>query len=229
MTVAYLEETAKQAGITTVPVAVEDLGWDPDLHRLLDAQNRVVMNCFKLYPWEDMFADSFGPLLLDRSMDHVRWIEPPWKALLSNKALLALLWELYPDHPNLAPAYLDGPRDMTEYVAKPLHGREGAGIVVDAMPSAEQLHIAGGYCYQQRLELPSFDGNHPVLGSWIIGDQSAGLGIREQDGLVTDTYARFVPHAIAEPRPTAEQQEAWLLETATADPPLSRRPDRTRR
>ena len=36
-----------------------------------------------------------------------RWIEPPWKAILSNKGILPLLWEMFPDHPNLLPAYFE--------------------------------------------------------------------------------------------------------------------------
>ncbi|MCZ9338922.1 glutathionylspermidine synthase family protein, partial [Streptomyces sp. TRM76130] len=44
--------------------------------------------------------------------------------------------------------------------------------------------------------LPAFDGNHVVLGAWVVGDESAGLGIRESSGLVTDEYARFLPHVI---------------------------------
>ncbi len=27
------------------------------------------------------------------------WVEPLWKTLLSNKAILAVLWEMYPGHP----------------------------------------------------------------------------------------------------------------------------------
>jgi glutathionylspermidine synthase len=34
------------------------------------------------------------------------------------------------------------------------------------------------------------------LGAWIVGDESAGLGIRETVGLVTDDGAAFVPHRI---------------------------------
>ena len=39
--------------------------------------------------------------------------------------------------------------------------------------------------------LPAFDGNHVVLGAWVVENESAGLGIRESAGLVTDEYARF--------------------------------------
>jgi len=46
--------------------------------------------------------------------------------------------------------------------------------------------------------LPEFDGFRPALGAWIVGDESAGLGIRETTGLVTDDGAAFVPHRIPE-------------------------------
>jgi glutathionylspermidine synthase len=118
--------------------------------------------------------------------------------LLSNKALLAVLWELYPDHPNLLPSYLDGPRDLartTGYVAKPLLGREGAGVTVHA-PHTPPPEPQEPCCYQQLAPLPDFDGNHVVLGAWVVENESAGLGIRESSGLVTDEYARFLPHVI---------------------------------
>lgn len=118
--------------------------------------------------------------------------------LLSNKAVLAVLWELYPDHPNLLPAYLDGPRELARtngYVAKPLLGREGAGVTIHE-PGAAPAVREEACCYQELAPLPSFDGNRVVLGAWVVEDESAGLGIRESSGPVTDEYARFLPHVI---------------------------------
>ncbi len=121
--------------------------------------------------------------------------------LLSNKALLAVLWELYPGHPNLLPAYLDGPRELADgpgapgYVAKPLLGREGAGVTVHE-PGAAPVVRDEPCCYQELAALPDFDGNRVVLGAWVVENESAGLGIRESAGLVTDEYARFLPHVI---------------------------------
>ncbi len=34
------------------------------------------------------------------------------------RSLLATLWELYPDHEFLLPAYLDGPRGMMRYMPR---------------------------------------------------------------------------------------------------------------
>jgi glutathionylspermidine synthase len=118
--------------------------------------------------------------------------------LLSNKALLAILWELYPGHPNLLPAYLDGPRELAAaggYVAKPLLGREGAGVTVHE-PGSPAAVREEPCCYQELAPLPDFDGNRVVLGAWVVEDEAAGLGIRESTGLITDEYARFLPHVI---------------------------------
>ncbi|MDX2675598.1 glutathionylspermidine synthase family protein [Streptomyces sp. NY05-11A] len=205
MTVAYLKETAEQAGLDTDWISMEEIGWDPLSGRFVDQQLRFIRSCFKLYPWEWLTTDRFGGHVLD-TVDNgggtgsTMWIEPAWKMLLSNKALLAVLWELYPGHPNLLPAYLDGPRELaatTGYVAKPLLGREGAGVTVHepgVAPAA--LRTDEPCCYQQLAPLPAFDGNHVVLGAWVVEDESAGLGIRESSGLITDEYARFLPHVI---------------------------------
>ncbi|MEW1656838.1 glutathionylspermidine synthase family protein [Streptomyces sp. NPDC093707] len=203
MTVAYLRETAEQAGLATEAITVEEIGWDRLSGRFVDQRLRFVRACFKLYPWEWLTTDAFGPHVLD-TLDNggatgtTLWIEPAWKMLLSNKALLAVLWELFPGHPNLLPAYLDGPRDLAAgpgYVAKPLLGREGEGVTVHP-PGADPARPEEPCCYQELAPLPDFDGNRVVLGAWVVDDEAAGLGIRESAGLVTDEYARFLPHVI---------------------------------
>ncbi|PZG80271.1 glutathionylspermidine synthase [Streptomyces sp. NTH33] len=204
MTVAYLKETAEQAGLDTDWISMEEIGWDPLSERFVDNGLRFIRSIFKLYPWEWLTTDRFADHVLD-TLDNgggtgsTLWIEPAWKMLLSNKALLAVLWELYPDHPNLLPAHLDGPRDLaatTGYVAKPLLGREGAGVTIHRPGSGGPLVRDEPCCYQALAPLPAFDGNHVVLGAWVVGDEAAGLGIRESAGLVTDGYARFLPHVI---------------------------------
>src|SRR5690242_1833640 len=203
MTVAYLQETAEQAGLDTAWISMEEIGWDRLSGRFVDQQLRFIRSCFKLYPWEWLTTDRFADHVLD-TLDNgggtgtTLWIEPAWKMLLSNKALLAILWELYPGHPNLLPAYLDGPRELAGpagYVSKPLLGREGEGVTVHP-PGGPAVVREEPCCYQQLAPLPAFDGNHVVLGAWVVRDESAGLGIRESAGLVTDEYARFLPHVI---------------------------------
>lgn len=198
VTVAYLQECAAEAGLNTVGLAIEDIGFDADLDRFVDLEEAPMSSVFKLYPWEWMLDDDFGRRAIEQ-LPATMWVEPLWKTLLSNKAILAVLWEMYPGHPNLLPAYVDDPHELTDYVRKPKLGREGANItIVGAGYETETGGVYGeeGYVYQLLDPLPQFDDMRPALGAWMVGDESAGLGIRETSGLVTDNGAAFVPHRI---------------------------------
>lgn len=198
VTTAYMQETAAEAGFDTVGLAIEEIGFDADLLRFVDLEEAPVESIFKLYPWEWILDDEFGKKVT-ASLPATMWIEPLWKSILSNKAILAILWEMYPGHPNLLPAYLDDPNELTEYIKKPKLGREGANMtIVGAGMETATGGIYGeeGYVYQLLDPLPEFDGMRPALGAWIVGDSSAGLGIRETSGLITDDGAAFVPHRI---------------------------------
>jgi glutathionylspermidine synthase len=217
MTTTYLRDTAAMAGLTTYGHPIEQLGWDAATRRFVDDYDLPVRGAFKLYPWEDMLGEAFGTHLLARAeAEPVRWVEPAWKLLLSTKAILPVLWELFPGHPNLLPAYVGEPRDMVEWVAKPLWGREGDNVHVRAR--GQDLARGGTYgdqplVYQAYTPLPVFDGNHVVLGSWVVGGKAAGCLVRESDGLVTDYHSRVVPHVITDARmPGVLQVGAWLRE-----------------
>ncbi|MBW8483594.1 glutathionylspermidine synthase family protein [Actinomadura parmotrematis] len=198
MTIAYMQETAEEAGVRGMAIAMEDIGWDPARGRFVDLAEEEIRTLCKLYPWEWIVSEPFA-----RSIPQAPtgWIEPIWKMVLSNKALLVLLWELFPGHPNLLPTYLNTPSNLTSYVQKPLLGREGASMRI-VLPDGEEHRTDGeygreGFVFQEFCPLPDFDGEHPVLGAWVVEDESAGLGIRETAGLITDDTSSFVPHRIA--------------------------------
>lgn len=200
-TVAYLRDTADQAGLSTIQMPLEDLGWDDRQGAFIDLDGHSVRAAFKLYPWEFMWKDAYAPML-GRQPRPCTFLEPAWKMLLSNKALLAILWELFPDSPYLLPAYLDGPRDLVSYVRKPILAREGSNIELYTRGSLlnasefRECYGAEGYVFQEFSELPQFEGFHPVLGSWIVDGEPAGLGIREAPSPITDDCSCFVPHYI---------------------------------
>ena len=199
-TLAYLEDTATQAGLSTTLIDIEDVGLSED-GRFVDLDNRPIELAFKLYPWEWMFRDVFGAQLLKAP---TRWIEPPWKAILSNKGILPLLWEMFPNHPNLLPAYFeDDPnaaRLGTSFVRKPLYSREGANVALVSagatLVEQEGPYGAEGFIRQAFASLPDFSGRYPVLGSWLVDHRPCGLSIREDENRITGNTARFLPHAI---------------------------------
>jgi glutathionylspermidine synthase len=199
-TLAYLEDTARQAGLATTLIDIEDIGLRDD-GSFVDLDDRSIELVFKLYPWEWMFHDAFGARLADAT---TRWIEPPWKAILSNKGILPLLWEMFPDHPNLLPAFFEDDPNAAQlgasFVRKPLYSREGANIALisDGVTVVEQQgpYGAEGFIRQALAPLPSFSQQYPVLGSWLIDHTPCGLSIREDENPITGNASRFLPHAI---------------------------------
>ena len=196
MTTAVMMDTAHEAGLNVQLNWMQELAWNDDTHQFMDPEQRPIETLFKLYPWEVMVEEEFGPLAL-KTYSKLNWIEPIWKMVMANKGILAVLWEMYPDHPNLLPCYLDGPREMTSYVRKPFFGREGANVTI--IDPEVNVHIDGEYesgpfAYQAYCPLPLFEDNHTVVGSWVIDSEARGIGIRESDGPITQNLARFVPH-----------------------------------
>jgi glutathionylspermidine synthase len=199
-TLAYLQDTATQAGLSTTLIDVEDIGWRSS-GGFVDLDNRDMTFVFKLYPWEWMFRDEFGSKLAEA---RTRWVEPPWKAILSNKGILPLLWEMFPGHPNLLAAYFeDDPRAKklgSSFVRKPLYSREGANVVLvsEAVPFAEREGPYGseGFVRQDLAPVRKFSEQFPVLGSWLVDHVPCGLSIREDETPITGNTSRFLPHAI---------------------------------
>ena len=192
-TIEYLRDTAIQAGLATERVAIEDIGWDNT--RFVDLASRPITVLFKLYPWEWLVGEPFGTHLLTGV---TKVIEPAWKMVLSNKAALALLWEMAPGHPNLLQASFEPGGISGTVVRKPIYSREGANIQVLAggrvIDETGGSYGAEGFVYQAQARLPDFDGNFPVIGSWVIASQPAGIGIREDSTAITRDSSRFVAH-----------------------------------
>jgi glutathionylspermidine synthase len=202
-TVAYIADCARQAGHHTVELGIEDIGVNAE-GQFTDLDNNLIQVLFKLYPWEWLFGEAFAGHL---AKARTQFIEPPWKALLSSKAILPALWELAPNHKNLLPAYMaDDPRakDLTDCVTKPVHSREGANVRIarggKVLQETPGDYLAGPQVVQALAITAKFaDGGttgHAVIGSWVVASQPSGIGIREDEGAVTRDTARFVPHWI---------------------------------
>lgn len=201
-TVLYLEDCAQQAGLQTRFIYIEDIGLGVG-GALTDLQDNVIQQAFKLYPLEWMMRDEYGPLLRKR---REQWIEPLWKSILSNKGLMPLLWRYFPEHPNLLPAWFDNEKPLIKagesYVKKPLFSREGGNITIydgqqNVIDSAEGDYANEPVIFQAFQPLPRFGDSYTLIGSWVVDDEAVGMGIREDNTLITKDTSRFIPHYIA--------------------------------
>lgn len=193
-TLAYIIETAMEAGLITSELDIRDINFSEGS---LYTPDEEPINCmFKLYPWEFMFNDN-AEQKNEACLTDMCWIEPLWKCLMSNKAMLPFLYEMFPNSPYILPAYFE-PGKMKSYCKKPIFSREGANVELirngRLLEKSEGEYGKEGYIYQELVDLPSYHGQYPILGSWIIGGVSAGMGIRETSSRITDNMSHFVPH-----------------------------------
>jgi glutathionylspermidine synthase len=199
-TIAYLAETAEQAGKSVILMDIEEIGFSPE-GRFTDADEQPIDKLFKLYPWEWMTQE---PFFAEIAQERHRFIEPAWKMMLSNKGLLPVLWELNPGHPLLLPAALS--RDelraqgVDRWVEKPLFGREGAGVIMleNGMRLAQgaEGHHGEPLVYQKSANLFTAERKHFVWGLWMVGDECRGLSVRGDPSPVTGNLSQFYPHRI---------------------------------
>ena len=219
-TVETLAWAAREAGLGAHFTDLSQIGISED-GQFADEQSRVIGTLFKLYPWEDMLRDDFAAHLQSSG---TRYIEPPWKAILSNKGILPLLWQMFPGHPNLLPAFFaadlgealaggaplpavagafESARDTLArgHVTKPIFSREGAGVTIheagrEVLRAPDDSYSHHPMIVQALAPLPDCGGFHPVLGAWIVGERCCGLGLREDRSRITHNLSRFKPHFI---------------------------------
>jgi glutathionylspermidine synthase len=199
-TIAYLAETAEQAGKSVELMDMQEIGFAEGGY-FTGPNEQPVEKLFKLYPWEWMIEE---PFFAEIGQERSRFIEPAWKMMLSNKGLLPILWELNPGHPLLLPAYLSREelcsQGASHWVEKPFFGREGAGVSLmergNTLATGAVGHHGEPIAYQKHANLFSARQQHFVWGLWMIGDECRGLSARGDRSPITGNLSRFFPHRI---------------------------------
>jgi len=212
--VTYLEELAKKAGWKTkyldiAHIGVEEHPENPNFGALVDTDNERIKALYKLMPWEHIFEGDFAKHV---ARDQTLMIEPAWRAIMSNKMLAVVLWELFPNHPYLLATYKTPEKLGDTYVEKPIFGREGSGIniifngqVMDNGDTKTQGHVIdyGDHypkIYQEYTKLRSPEGGPKhgiVTGLWVVGEEPCAMDMRYDDSPITGRkHVRFLPHCM---------------------------------
>ena len=200
-TLAYLEDTARQAGVETTLLDIEAIGWRDD-GGFVDLDNREIELAFKLYPWEWMFHEAFGARLAKAAdaLDRAAVEGHPFQQ----------------GHASVAVGDVSGPPQFAAGLFRGRSERSEARHLLRAQaalfPRRSQCRAdhakalrswsnkdrmaPKGFIRQALAPLPNFSGQYPVLGSWLIDHTPCGLSIREDENPITGNTSRFVPHAI---------------------------------
>lgn len=91
----------------------------------------------------NLAKEATEDLLLEHDFAQLKTIEPWWKLLLESKAMLPFLWQMFPNHPSILPAYYNNPNSQIDaevrekydididrlWVSKPIFGSDGEDIL----------------------------------------------------------------------------------------------------
>jgi glutathionylspermidine synthase len=196
--IRYMARVIREAGLDRHLEALHCMGWDRSSHCFVDSDGNAIEACYKLYPWAWMLEEPFSQHV---GHSNCQFIEPAWSHLLVSKATLALLWELFPDHPAVLPCHLHASKLPDSFVSKPFFGREGQNITIHRkgrIIAQSGGDFADSHCiHQQYVSSPRFDGFTPQFGVWMVNDHAVAVGIRESQRDIIDNNSAFVPHLIS--------------------------------
>ena len=141
--------------------------------------------------------------------------EPLWTLITSNKALLPVLWELFPEHPYLLNSqYEVTPALLAEgYVAKPLAGHAGDNISIFSHSNALLKETRGRFCHQDQIyqtyfPLPQRGGYHIQLAAFTVDGKYAGASTRADKSLIITTHRDILPLRVVPDRLIESASEA---------------------
>lgn len=207
----FMQRALTKAGFESkILHGLDELHW-AESGQLVDGENRPVSCVWKTWAWETALdqlreeseADHAAlPIRTGHPKNAVRLIdvllrpevmvfEPLWTVIPSNKAILPVLWSLFPHHRYLLDAdfELNAELEQSGYAVKPIAGRCGNNIglishedrVLDETSGkfAEQKNI-----YQQLWCLPKVAGRYIQLCTFTVGGHYGGVCVRSETGLV---------------------------------------------
>ncbi len=222
----FMKSAIEAAGIPCkVITGVSGLRWDGE-GRVVDADGVPISWVWKTWAWETVIdqiraecADDEEDLRLHRSRDpgrpprladvllrpEVKVFEPLWTLIPSNKAILPILWSMYPNHPYLLDTRFDLDDDLREkgYVTKPIVGRCGANVALFDADSGLIGETDGRFAdrnqiFQQLFPLPRIDGEYVQIGTFSVGGRYAGASARVDASPIITTDSDLLPLRVVE-------------------------------
>jgi len=198
-TTKLLQKMADDAGFHTAFAYVDEVEFsDEDGIFYGDEQYEY---WFKLIPWE-MIAIEESDLarILTNIMENQKAIilNPAYTLMFQSKAIMKILWDLYPNHPLLLETSFE-PIGKKQ-VQKPFLGREGGSVkILDAngnvLTSAQDDYGDQPSIYQEFVELPKDSNGRNYQAGVFFAYEGCGLGFR-RGGEILDNMSKFVSHII---------------------------------
>lgn len=181
----------------------KDLEYNKNNGYLIDKEYQIpVQFLYKTYSWYKIFKELKNPehkcffdIFSPKYPKKFNFIEPLWKTVMGNKALLPFVYKKYPGHPLLLPSSFD-PNDKIfdneEYlIEKAFTGR--GSMKTKKVKKSEIKNGKKGVIYQKLFDKNRFGNNFYIMGSYIIGPKFGGCYIKQSNLLINDYSCNVIP------------------------------------
>ena len=216
----FMQSALTKAGFESkVLFGLSELRWDAT-GQLIDGDGRLVNCVWKTWAWETAIEQvrevseteyAAVPIRTGHPENEVRLIdvllrpevmvfEPFWTVIPGNKAILPVLWSLFPHHRYLLDTDFEINDELIEtgYAIKPIAGRCGNNI--DLISRHEELldQTSGSFSeqknvYQQLWCLPKVDGKYIQVCTFTVGGNYGGTCLRGDESLVIKKESDIEP------------------------------------
>jgi len=212
----FMKSAMEEAGITVkILQGVTDLHWHNG--NIVDSEGIPIKRVWKTWAWETALDQlrnemkehevatighdsSSAPRLVDVLLrPDVMVHEPLWTLIPSNKAILPVMWMLFPDHPYLLNSQFELTDELIKggYVEKPIVGRSGENIVIsdtdDIIGKTEGRFGTRKRIYQSLFRLPKIDEMNVQLCSFAVAGSFAGACVRVDRSMVIRGASDVMP------------------------------------
>ena len=198
-TVKLLQYIAKEAGFNTEFGFIDEVDFD---------ENGIYYNedkyelWFKLIPWEDIAIEEPDlAMLLTKVVENKEAIifNPAYTLMFQSKAILKILWDLYPNHPLLLETSYE-PLEGKKQVAKPIYGREGESVKIldengNLLAGKDGEYDNHKMVYQEFIELPKDSSGNYYQAGVFYAYEACGVGFRKGEAILNN-MSKFVGHVV---------------------------------
>ena len=157
---------------------------------------------FKMIPWDWMFNDepelarTLSDLIIN---EKVVVLNPTYTAIWQNKKFLAYITRNFPNN-IVAETYLDKEPSLYNYVKKPVYGRLGENISIEAMGNSE-AQSKGDFgnqdmVYQKYYPLNIDSENYRYQIGMFYTNRASAINLRAQESQIITDDCEFMSHFI---------------------------------
>ncbi|WP_368868638.1 bifunctional glutathionylspermidine amidase/synthase [Proteus penneri] len=220
----FMQQSLTQAGYhSKILRGLDELHWN-SRGQLIDADKRIVECVWKTWAWETALEQlreeseqqALIPIRTGHPEGEVRLVdvllrpeitvfEPLWTLIPSNKAILPILWQLFPDNPYLLDTdFTVTPRlEQSGYAIKPIAGRCGSNIgLVDHKENVLD-ETYGQFDHQENIYqelwcLPKVANRYIQVCTFTVGGHYGGCCLRSDPTLVIKKESDIEPLIVIE-------------------------------